>query len=226
VCTPTSPDIPSASSWAADPPSGSIPAGYTKKSSCALRRLGSDHFPKKCISRRGTLPGVRPRPRARVVPSVAKAEKGPSTTRPFSTRQMAATNPSTRNVSARSPFIRMTVRRRGGRCALTHRTPASPHDYNTERLTRLPPWPALSRFPAAAQPPLSACRHEMRQLQTNLGLSNDTVISPLPLYVMWVTSWASMLDPSEPLMWIDAVNVELRFRSFTLKLPQNVACPA
>src|SRR5437773_9610654 len=43
----------------------------------------------------------------------------------------------------------------------------------------------------------------MDQLQTNLGLSNDTVISPLSLYVMWVTSCASMLDPSEPLMWID-----------------------
>jgi len=61
--------------------------------------------------------------------------------------------------------------------------------------------------------------------QVSLGFSNETVTWPLAARAKWSTSRYLTVLPSEPVSVIEPVNVELLLRSFTLKLPQNVACP-
>ena len=77
------------------------------------------------LAARGTLPGARPRPRPRVAWRARAIANGSTTTRPFSTRHMPATNPSTRNVCATSPFTPITFFRY---CLREHAGPVRPSE--------------------------------------------------------------------------------------------------
>ena len=78
--------------------------------------------------------------------------------------------------------------------------------------------------PAEPTPPASRCVGS-RYPQVRVILSKLTVTTPFALSAKCCTSWAVMVEPSEPVNMIVSVKVLFEFCSFMLKLPHTVRWP-